>query len=344
MCAIGFMVFRKPMVGFFNIQEANVVYDTEMYLLIVSIGIPFTFLTSVISGIFSASGNAQTPFFANGMGLVLNLILDPLCIFGLQLGVVGAAMATAISQTCVFGIILVCLLRSKKRPFEQFSLRFAIDKEKIHRIFQWGIPIGVESMFFTLLTMITTRFQAAYGAQTLAMVRVGSQVESLSWLLGGGFGAALTTMIGQNFGAKKWDRIGESIRISLGVLLVWETFVALVLWFLGSKLIYLFLPDPDMVEPSARYMRILAVCQIPMTFEFVFGSAFKGTGRTKQPAIASITSNAFRVVLAYWLSQTSLEQFGIFWGLTIGSIMRGVWMGVWYWIEERKFKRLSMGK
>lgn len=103
------MLGSDILVGFFNIQETDVISQAKSYLFIVSIGIPFTFVTSAVTGIFNGSGNSGTPFIINAVGLVINMILDPVLIFTFDMGIEGAAIATIIAQV-VAGILSVLAL------------------------------------------------------------------------------------------------------------------------------------------------------------------------------------------------------------------------------------------
>lgn len=324
------LAFNGPLVGFFAIQEQNVVRDAERYLAIVGVAVPFTYASAAAVGAFNGSGNSRTPFWINGAGLALNIVLDPLFIFGLKQGVIGAAVATAVSQGMVTLAMLLALKRQKARPFERFRLLAAPSLRHMRTILSWSVPVALESMLFTLLSMVTSRLVAAYGAGAIAMTRVGSQIESLSWLVGGGYGSAVTAFVGQNYGARRMERVDRCVRLSMGVMALWGLAVTALLVFAGGALFQVFLPQPELLGMGVNYLRIMAVGQIAMCLEGVAAGAFRGSGQTTQPAAASIASNVLRVVLAYALSLTQLGMEGIFWGVTLSTILRGVWICLWY--------------
>jgi putative MATE family efflux protein len=313
-----------------------VVLDTENYLAITGLAIPATYVTAVITGTFNGSGNSRTPFIGNAVGLAFNMILDPVMIFTFKLGVTGAAIATAIAQLVVMAFLLAAVKAGRNRPFPQYRYFRRPDGQTVGQIFKWSVPIGLESMLFTMLTMITSRFIASYGANAMAVSRVGSQIESLSWLIGGGYGSALTAFVGQNYGAGKWTRIHRSFRISMGAMTLWGVAVTLILVFGGRFLFTLFLPDPAVVDLGAGYLRVLATCQLAMCIEAVASGEFRGIGKTMQPSLVSIVSNLLRVPLAYLLSQTSMGIYGVFLGIALGAVSRGIWGLVWYLITMRR--------
>lgn len=332
------IVFRGGLIGFFTIKEQNVVEEAKAYLMVVGIAIPFTYLTSVIGGAFNAAGNSRMPFYLNSCGLILNIVLDPLLIIQFQMGVVGAAVATIAAQIFVFLLHLLAIKRFKSKPFQEFRLFCRPSASMIRQIFRWATPVCIESLLFCFLSMVTSRFEAGFGAYAIAVSRVGSQVESLSWLIGGGFGSALVAFVGQNFGAGRTDRIQKGFRISMLLMLGWGAVVTAILAIFGGPLFYLFLPDESLLAYGTAYLRILAAAQIGMCVEAVVGGTFKGTGRSVPPAVVSVTVNALRVVAACFLSMTSFGLYGIWIAIAASSVIKGGWGLIWYLIAQKRQK------
>ena len=171
------------------------------------------------------------------------------------------------------------------------------------------------------------------------MGKIGTQIESLSWLLGGGFGTALISFIGQNYGAGKWERIHHGTRIATVVMAVWGSFITLLFIFFGKNIFTLFLAAPALISLGGRYLFIFAFAQLFMNLEAVASGAFKGTGRTIPPSLASIVSNAATPILAFTLSRTSLGISGVWLGATIATVARGLWICVWYILTAKKSVR-----
>jgi putative MATE family efflux protein len=330
------VLFSREFAGFFNFRESGVAADAASYIFITGFPMPLTFATGVIAGTFNASGNSRAPFILNGVGLVVNVILDPVFILVLGMGVKGAAAATIIAQILVFILMMWGLFFFKDRPFEKYSLKIRIDGGKIVMILKWAVPLGLESLFFCFLSMLTSRIEVGFGAEAVAASKLGAQLESLSWLIGGGFGSALVAFVGQNYGAKQQDRIRRGMKISALVMGVWGTFVTLFLWFGGGFVFSLFLPSPEMIALGIPYLKILSFAQLPMNMEAVSAGGFKGTGRTLQPSSASIITNITRPILAYILSRTALGLYGVWIAVSATSIIRSLWICLWYLFSHTK--------
>ena len=328
--------FSRPLIGFFNFREKEIAEAAGDYLSITGFSMPIFFVSSVAVGTYNASGNSRTPFILNSLGLALNVLLDPVFIFLLGLGVKGAAVATVVSQFISGILLLGALFFFKDRPFERYFPLIQIEGKKITQLLKWAVPIGLESILFCFLSMVTTRVETSFGAAVVAVSKVGSQIEALSWLIGGGFGSALVAFIGQNYGAMKRERVHRGVKVSFIAMTIWGIFVTLFLFTVGPVVFAIFLPVPELIPLGRSYLYILAFCQLPMNLEAVGAGAFKGTGRTIPPSIVSISTNAIKPILAWLLSRTSLGIYGVWIGVTISALIRGIWVCTWYILAEKK--------
>ena len=334
----------EPLIRMFRIQEAHVERYAMDYLAMVSLSFPMTFLSSAIMGIFNGAGNARTSLVIGGIGFLVNMIMTPILIFNAGMGVSGAGLATIIGHSVAAVLAIILLKKYKSRPFDKFKIRTSLDFPVVKQISRWVTPISVESFFFTALTIMVTFLIVEFGEGAMAASRVSSQIESLTWLIGGGFASALTSFTGQNYGAGKWGRISRGFKTSSVIMSAWGLVVSVILIFGGRFLIGLFIHDaPEIVELGVINLRIFAICQIPQCLEGVAGGVFRGQGKTLPPSISSITSNLLRVILAYvFFHFTDLGLEGIWIALMVGSVLRGMWVYIWYAFYQRKLPREDM--
>jgi len=336
------IVFAAPLVLLLQVSDRTVFENTCVYLRIVGLGIPFTYLSAAITGMFNGAGNSRLSFRANAIGLIVNMILDPIMILVCGWNVTGAAIATVIAQAVVCLLFLLFAKYHPNKHFERFRILGRIDAARMKQIVKWSFPVAAESGAFTLLAMVVTGMVSAwYGETAVAVQRVGSQIESLSWLIGGGFSSAVTAFTGQNYGARKWERIRRGYRISLTSLMVWEGFVTLVLIFGGRFLFSLFLREPpEILDMGTTYLRILALCQFPMALEGSCAGAFRGMGQTLPPSLCSIASNIIRPFLC-WLFSRWMGLNGLWMGITVSATLRGIFMFIWFTLNLRNLPRFD---
>jgi putative MATE family efflux protein len=330
------LFFRVPLIDFFQIEDIAVSRTAQGYLAIIGLGLPFTFTSAILASTYNASGNSRIPFMVNLVGIGLNLVLDPLFIFTFNLGVYGAGWATVIAQFIVCFILLILITKGRERPFNHFRLFDKIELNLLKSILKWSIPVALENLLFSFLTILINRMVAGFGVYAIAVMRVGSQIESITWLVAGGYATALTTFIGQNYGARKTERIGRGMKISFTAMIIWGLIVTLLMFFFRQFLMSLFLHEQEAITLGAIYMIFLAACQITGSLENISSSYLRGIGRTLPPSIVSILCNTIRVPVAYFLSISPLGLIGLWIGFISGAILRGVVLVIVYFSSVTK--------
>lgn len=324
-----FIVFNNQMIGFFNIREVEVVEMAISYLSIIAFGIVFYFVNPILTAIFNGYGKSGVPFAINTIGLVFNIIFDPLLIFGIgpfpALGVKGAAIAT-ISAQMIVTIVFVIYIKMQKEVhlFEGFKVFKKPDFKVLKDIVNIGLPVGLQSMLFTMFAMVIARIIADWGAVAIAVQKVGTQIESISWMTASGFSTATSTFVGQNYGAEKFDRIKKGFAISLASMALFGVATSFLLIFFAEPIFKIFIQEPDAVREGIIYLRILGISQFFMCVEITTNGAFNGFGKTMPPAINSSIFNALRIPGALILSATTLSLSGVWWSITISSIFKGI--------------------
>ncbi|MGM0396061.1 MAG: MATE family efflux transporter [Bacillota bacterium] len=331
--------FNRHIVGFFNLGDLEVIGMAESYLRIIGTGIIFHFLNPVLSTTLNSSGDSLTPFKINSIGLVANMILDPLLIFTFGLGIRGAAIATITAQMAVTVIFLV-LGKKINALYSTFKLFSLPDMDKVRRIVRLGLPPSTQMGVHALISIILTRIIAGYGPIAVAVQTIGSQIESISWMTSEGFAAAISAFVGQNYGANKISRIKEGYYKAIKVLGSFGIFTSFLLIFAAEPLFTIFIPkDPQAIAEGVIYLRILGLSQFFMSIEIGTAGAFNGLGRTIPPTITGVTLNALRIPAAIFLSgYTFLELSGIWWAISGSSILKGIILFIWYQRQLQKLK------
>lgn len=337
------VVAATPMISFFKLNSAAVIADAEIYLQITCGGVVFSFLNQVFTGVLTAMGNSRVTFVATTIGLVFNIVLDPAFIFGLgplpAMGVVGAALATVFSQVIVTAIFVVIAYKDHV-VLRKIHLLKSFHKESMAQIIRIGFPIGVQSMFFTAISMIIARMVAGFGDAAVAVQKVGSQIESISWMTAEGFGAAVSAFMAQNLGAGSKERIIKGYRVAIGLEIVWGILCTVLLIVFPDYIFKIFITEKEILPMGVDYLKILGVAQFFMCIELTTAGAFTGLGKTIPPSITSIVLSAVRIPIASVLVAGGMGLNGIWWSITISCILKGIVMFVWFlYYLKHDFKR-----
>ena len=336
------LIFVHPMVGFFNLTDPEAYHAAVSYTRIACGLIVFSFLTVTLTGLYTAQGDSQTPFWANLIGLATNMILDPILILGPgpfpKLGVIGAAIATVTAQFIVMSIMVLGVMRQKKENvLKGIRLAAAIPGSYLKGICQIGIPSGIQDMTYCFISMILTRMVSGFGAEAIATQRVGGQIESISWHTADGFAAALNAFTAQNYGAGKMDRVKKGYRASLLTVGVWGLLVTAIFVFAPNTIARIFFHEPKAIAIAVSYLIIIGLSEAFLCVEITTIGAISGLGKTHLCSIISILFTSMRIPLAIVLGNTSLGLDGIWWALSSTTMIKGIiFTGTFFWITRRK--------
>ncbi len=335
------LIARRSLIGFFNLNNPIIEEMALEYMTITSFGIFFSSLSLVFTRIFNGHGDSKKPFLITSVGLIFNILVDPILIFGLfgapKLGTAGAGIATVLAQIIVSTILFIHLRKS----YKIFTNGFDYDLEKTKDIIRIGSPVAAQRILFTGFSVFIARIISKWGPDAIAVQRVGVQIESLSWITAGGFQGALAAFVGQNYGAKKYDRVKKGYFNAIGIISCLGIFVSFILIVFPENLFRIFLQDDSIVKLGANYLRILGVSQLFMVIEMTTVGGFQGIGKTLPPSIVSIIFTGSRIPLAIALSATALGLNGIWWSISISSILKGVILPIWFLIYIKKFKNTA---
>ena len=335
------LLFTRQMVGFFQLTDPEAQTAALAYTKIACGLIVFSFLTLTMTGLYTAQGDSKTPFLANLIGLVTNMILDPVLILGPgpfpKLGVVGAAIATVTAQAIVMTImILGVFIQKKENVLKGISLTAKIPKEYLSGICRIGIPTAIQGMAYCAISMVLTRMVSAYGAEAVATQRVGGQIESISWNTADGFAAALNAFIAQNYGAGKMNRVRKGYRASLWTVGIWGLLISFVFICFPQAIADIFFHEPKAVATAVGYLVIIGFSEAFMCVELTTVGALSGLGRTRLCSIISITFTSARIPLAIILGGL-IGLNGIWWALSVTSIIKGIiFTCTFLWITKKR--------
>ena len=335
------LLFTRQMVGFFQLADTETYAAAMSYTRIACGLIVFSFLTLTLTGIYTAQGDSKTPFLANLVGLVTNMILDPVLILGPgifpRLGVAGAAIATVTAQAIVMSImILGIMVQKKENVLKGIKLFAKLPREYVGGICKIGIPTAIQGMAYCAISMVLTRMVSGYGAEAIATQRVGGQIESVSWNTADGFGAALNAFIAQNYGAGKNDRVRKGYKASLWTVGIWGVLISVIFICFPEPIAQIFFHEPKAIATAMGYLVIIGFSEAFMCVELTTVGALSGLGRTRLCSIISIAFTSARIPLAILLGGI-MGLNGIWWALSSTSIVKGIIFACTFlWITRKR--------
>lgn len=331
--------FNASIIGFFRLGDEVIISQARTYLFIVGLAMIFTYVNPVLSAMFNASGDSKTPFLFNACGLVFNIVFDIILIFGLgpvpPMGVMGAAIATALAQLLVWILFIVHLKNSVNQNLK-INIFKRPDFSNIKEIFSLGFPTALQATLYCVFSIFLARIISKFGATEIAVQKVGSQIESIAWMTADGLAIAICAFIGQNYGSKNYERIDKGIKIILSISLFLGTISAISLIFFSEPIFKIFITESSAIPSGINYLKILGYSQIFMCIEIITIGMFNGFGETRIPSIISIVFTGARIPMALFLSSTTLGVNGVWWAITISSIIKGILLPIFYKLYRQK--------
>ncbi len=308
----------------------EILEDSVDYFKVSSLGFVFLFIFFTFQSLMRGIGNVMLPLYIVLFTVFLNLVLDPLFIYGYGIipgyGVAGAAVASVVTQGLSAAAGLYILFKGKSGIRIKLSeMRF--DPSFLKRIFRLGIPSSVEqstrALGMTMMVIIVTSF----GSDIVAAYGIGARILSFVIIPALGFAMANTALVGQNIGARKIKRAQEVANLSNQIGFFGLTGIGILLFVFAEQLTAFFVPnDPRVIRDGALFIKIMAPSFGLLGVQQIMNGVFNGAGFTKASMFISILSLwIIRFPLAYILAyKTTLGYLGIWWAFPISNLIAAI--------------------
>ncbi len=339
------IIGRTQIISIFNIKNAYVNKQAALYLAVFSLSLVFNFSSMMIGGIFNSIGNSKLPFKINMLGVIINIILDPILIFYFNWGIIGAAIATIIANVIIFIMLFHCLIQQYDI---KLSLRF--NREKIFDIFTLGSPIAIQRVIFTAIGIVMAMIIAKWGPDAIAAQKIGLQIEAITYMSIGGLNRSLGIFVGQNYGADRFDRINSGYWTGIQIAVTIGLITTAIFMLFPDLLMKIFINNPETVKAGVLYLRIVGLSQIFMCIEMISNGAFTGIGKPHIPSLISVIFTSFRIPMALFLSSSFIFGLeGVWMSISISSLIKGtvsmtVFILIMHSFGNRKFKNLKIAR
>ena len=309
--------FGKSFIQFLNLGNPIVERSSYIYLAISAPMLFFSFFNTLFIRIFNSFGVNKSALTISAIGVIINMILDPVMIYTLNLGVTGAAIATLIANATMFLLFI-----KKSQNLYNFNFKIGLNYNKIKEITILGLPMSFQRVLFTVVNILLARIIGSFGSDAIAAQKIGLQIESIVYMVVGGLNGAIAGFVGQNFGAKKYNRINKGYNTAVGIGVIYALCISILFIFTPEVLVKLFIREENTILIASDYLRIIGYSQIFATIEMISNGVFTGFGVPKIPALISIGFTILRIPLAIIFTRF-FGVNGIWIGISISSILKG---------------------
>lgn len=335
----------EPIMKFMG-AEATVLPDAVLFLKVTFLGYVFMFGYFVFESLMRGLGEVKIPMMIVLSTVLLNLILDPLFIFGYKsvpaMGVAGAAMATFCTQALATLLGFSILLRGKYGiKLQLCNLRpdFAFMK----KAFFIGFPASIEQSTRALGMTVMTLLTASFGTLVVAAYGIGIRMIILVIIPALGLSLATSTFVGQNMGAGKVDRAQKGTIIGGTMGFAALTLMGIVMFLIARPMALFFVPEGgEAIDLSTKFIQTIALSFGLISIQMIINGTFRGAGLTSRAMVLTLIAQwVFQFPIAYILSKhTSLGYEGIWWSFPITNVLAATIAVLWFLKGDWKEKKL----
>lgn len=265
----------------------------------------------VLNNILRSEGRAKLAMIGITVGGILNIALDPLFIFGFEMGIMGAAAATALSQLVSFLILLSCFLRGK--TVTRLGMRYLSKRPSVYlHILKNGLPSFSRQGLASAASIMLNKQAALYGDAAVAAMAITTKVFMMIFSVMIGFGQGYQPVAGYNYGAHRGDRVRRAIRFTLLVGTVGMSAAAAALFVGAPYLMEIFIPkDRAVCEIGVRALRAQAVSMPLIPLGIVANMTFQSVGKAWTATVMSMMRQGIFFIPLIYLLPLLLKLDGI---------------------------------
>lgn len=338
---IGFFTIDL-MLNLLNIPEESWAQAKE-YSIVCFFGLVFIFGYNLVSAILRGMGDSKRPFYFIAAAAVMNLILD--LVFVPVMGVMGAALATALAQAASYiGSLVYLYIRRESFGFD-FKLRsFRMDGEIIRHMLRLGLPMALQHSAISISRMFVNSCINAYGVTAAAVNGTGHKISQAASIVSQALSTAGTAMIGQNFGAGKKDRIEKLVYLMMFYGLVFTSLLSLASVLFPEQIFSVFSTDSAVLKMSHDYSIILVLQFIGAALRSPMMGLINGLGNAKLAFLLGLLDGFIaRVGLAYLMGYAlNMQLMGFWYGDALAGFVPFIIGGIYFWTGLWRKKKLDL--
>jgi len=286
-----------------------------------------------------AAGNTKIPSLVMITVAIVNILLDPLLIFGLfgfpRMELAGAATATVISYS--IALVMGLYFLGYRLGFLSWRACFTKVWQSWKAILRIALPATGTNLIAPASVALTTWMVSRYSPEAVAGFGVASRIESICIVVIMGLSSIMGPFVGQNWGARKTERVATALNLSFRFVTLWGLGVSIMLWVLAEPVVTLFSEDPEVIASATRYLHLVPVTYLFLGLIMVTSSSSNGMGNPHPSLIMSfLRLLGLYIPLALGLSYI-LDLSGIYLAAALSNALVG--LGAWYW--SSRFRRIQ---
>ena len=318
---------------------ADVYDEAIIYLRVYLVGLLFTSLYNVASGVLRSVGDSRNPFIYLVISSILNIILDILFVVVFKMQVLGVALATIISQ--LLSVILVYYQLTHAHDVYRIDLRhLKFDSTMLKEVISLGLPAALQSCLISISNLFVQRYVNLFGSSVMAGVGAAKKIDKFVGLIANSLGMSTATFVSQNIGAKRIDRAKKGIRITFVLAFIPVAIIGSLIYIYANRAISLFIDDKDAIYYGAMMIQTMMPLYYSQSINQIMLNTLRGFGKSFVAMILSLLG-MIGIRQLFLAISFSIERNvnHVFLGYPIGWIFSALFVSLFYFIVIRpKYK------
>ncbi len=312
---------------------------SSQYLRIYLIGVLFTAMYNVGSGILRAVGDSKSPFIYLVIASIVNVALNLFFVVVCHMGVMGVAVATIISQG--LSVFLVFRQLMTTRDVYRLSLKeLKINKEILLQVMDLGLPAALQSCMLSISNLFVQRYVNAFGSLAMAGVGAAKKIDKFVGLIGLSLGQASATFVSQNLGARRSDRAFKGIRTCLVMAFISVAVLGIPVYYNAGFFVNLFTTDAAAAAFGVAMVHVMMPCYFVQSVNQVMSNAVRGFGKSRMVMLCSLTGMiGIRQLYLAISTHFSNDIRFIYAGYPIGWFFSALFVTIYYFVVIHPMKK-----
>ena len=303
------LIFRQPILHLLGASSDTM--DSAMaYYSYLALGAPAIIFTLVPSNILRTEGMAVASMVGSITGTVVNIILDPIFIFGLNMGAGGAALATVLSNV-VSAVLFIVLLVTKSQRLSVRPGDCSVQGTELREILVIGVPASITNLMQSFAMALTNRFLLPYGTENVAALGIALKVNMIVMLIMVGFAFGAQPLLGYNYGANNRERLRDILKFDVLVQLVFSVVMTVVFLISAPQIIRIFMSDGGVIQAGSQILRCMVITMPLMGIILVCTTLFQAAGKAMPAFLLSISRQGVALLLCMVVLSAVFGLYGV---------------------------------
>ncbi len=316
------LLFRQPILTLLGAKSDTM--DSAMaYYCYLALGAPAIIFTLVPSNILRTEGMAVASMVGSITGALVNIVLDPIFIFGLNMGAGGAALATVLSNV-VSAVLFIVLLCTKSQRLSMRLRDCSVQGMELREILVIGFPASITNLMQSFAMTLTNRFLLPYGTENVAALGIALKVNMIVMLIMVGFAFGAQPLLGYNYGANNRERLRGILKFDILVELVFSVVMTVLFLTAAPHIIRIFMTDDGVVQAGGTILRCMVVTMPLMGIILVCTTLFQAAGKAMPAFLLSISRQGVALLICMVVLSAVFGFYGVILAQAAADVLSAV--------------------